>query len=264
MTLTFQISHAEFLLLLGLMELPRPFALGQGTPPSRSALEGALSAAAGSLAARDLLTLPSQANMPPTPHPELAALVRTVALAENMLIVASGPPTRLSHLSWSGRNIVLHSSPAPDVHRLEAIASPEQAVQQVMSRLLPSTLAEPMITTPLRMSGETLLTAFNALQRGDEAAAASALQQSCRQQEAARVFVETIGPQPARYALAALRGARQSQPEARGALVIAGQTGGWWAAPASDNTDSLLVWPVGLSGLQARVSELGLWICEAA
>lgn len=264
MSLAFQISHAELLLLLGLLELPRPFALGQGTLPARPALEGALSAAAGSLMARNLLTLPPSPDSPPTPHATLADMLRTTALADSLLIVASGPPTRLGHISRAGDRFVLHSSPAPDVHRFEAITGADQVTGTMLALLAPMNLREPESQTPLLLNGETLLTAFNALQHNDEQIAIWAIEQQGHPAALARDFVTAIGPQPARYALAAIRHIRQPQPEARGALLIAGRNGGWWAIPASERDDHLALWPVGGDSLRQRVGELGAWICEAA
>ncbi|WP_322512026.1 hypothetical protein [Chloroflexus sp.] len=260
----FQISHAELLLLLGLLELPRPFALGQGTLPPRPALEGALSAAVGSLAARNLLTLPQSSEGQPVPHTELASLLRTAALADSLLIVASGPPTRLGHISCAGDRFVFHSSPAPDVHRFEAIAGADQLADTMLALLAPASLNEADSPAPLLINGEALLTAFNALQHNDLKMATWVLEQQGKPTELARAFVAAIGPQPARYALAAIRRIRQPQPEARGALLIAGQNGGWWAAPAPDRDDCLALWPVGGNSLRQRVGELGAWICEAA
>ncbi|OAN47441.1 hypothetical protein A6A03_10205 [Chloroflexus islandicus] len=264
MSLAFQISHAELLLLLGLLELPRPFALGQGTLPARPALEGALSAAAGSLVARNLLVLPASPESPPTPHAALADMLRTVALADSLLIVASGPPTQLGHISRAGNRFVLHSSPAPDVHRFEALTGADQVTGTMLGMLAPANLREPERQTPLLLNGETLLTAFNALQHNDEHMAVWVLEQQGHPTTLARSFVTAIGPQPARYALAAIRHMRQPQPEARGALLIAGRNGGWWAVPASDRDDRLALWPVGGDSLRQRIGELGAWICEAA
>ncbi|WP_298817496.1 hypothetical protein [Chloroflexus sp.] len=264
MALAFQISHAELLLLLGLLELPRPFALGQSTLPARPVLEGALSAAAGSLMARDLLTLPAQPDGQPTPHAELAALLRVTALADSLLIVVGNSPASLFHISRAGDRFVLHQSPAPDVHRFEALTSVEQ-IPEIMLKILGETdVHEPDNETPVLLPGEAVLTAFNALQQNDVNMAMWALQQRSNRPEAARALVEAIGPKPTRYALAAIRQIRDPQSEARGALVITGRQGSWWAAQAPDQSDLLALWPVGWEGLRKRVREFGAWICEAA
>ncbi|ACL25345.1 hypothetical protein [Chloroflexus aggregans] len=264
MTSIFQINHAELLLLLGLLELPRPFSLGQGTLPERPLLEGMLNTAMSSLAARDLLTLSPESEEPPLPHPELATLLRTVALADSLLIVASGPPTRLGHISRFGQRFVLHSSPLPDVHRFQAISDAKQVTDTMLDLLAPANFREPDNETPVLLNGEAVLTAFNALHHNDLQMAVWALQKHGSSPAIAHTLVETIGPKPSRYALAAIRHMRQPQPEARGALVIAGRYGGWWAAPAPEHADLMALWPVGVKGLRSRVDEFGAWICEAA
>jgi hypothetical protein len=264
MTQTFQISHAELLLLLGLLELPRPFALGQSALPERPVLEGVLSAAAGSLAARDLLTMPTQPDQQPQPLPELATVLRVSALAEHLLIVASGPPTRLCHISRADKHLVMHTSPMPDVHRFALLPGAGQVLETLLTTVMPVTLPEPAIEQPLLVNGEALLTAFNALQRNELNLATSLIEQQGHPSEVARMVVKTVGPQPTRHALVAIRKLRQPDSVARGAMVIAGQHGGWWIAPESDGSDLLALWPIGGRGMRARVSEFGAWICEAA
>ncbi len=264
MALSFQISHAELLLLLGLLELPRPFALGQSTLPARPVLEGALSAAVGSLMARDLLALPPQPDGQPMPHAELADLIRTSALADSLLIIAGSSPTHLCHISRAGERLVLHQSPAPDVHRFEALTNADQIPETMLALLGVASVPEPDNETPILLHGEALLTAFNALQHHDVNTAVWTLQQRSHRPEMVRALVEAIGPRPGRYALAAIRQMNHPDTEARGALLITGRNGSWWATPAPDQNDLLAVWPVGEVGLRKRVHEFGAWICAAA
>ncbi|MGQ9480579.1 hypothetical protein [Chloroflexus sp.] len=264
MSLTFQISHAELLLLLGLLELPRPFALGPSVLPERPVLEGVVGAAVGSLAARDLLKLPAQADHLPTPHAGLATLLRTAALADSLMIVASGPPTRLSHISRAGENFVLHSSPVPDIHRFAALPDVGHVIDTMLAMVMPENIPEPVSTEPLMLDGEGLLTAFNALQHDDLDTAARVFQRHGHTPVKVRPLIEMIGSQPTRHALAAIRQLRQPHSEARGAIVVAGRYGGWWVAPAPDRDDLLALWPIGGPGLRVKISEFGAWICEAA
>ncbi|MBO9318536.1 MAG: hypothetical protein J7460_05865, partial [Chloroflexus sp.] len=130
--------------------------------------------------------------------------------------------------------------------------------------VMPVTLPEPAIEQPLFLNGEALLAAFNALQRNDLNLAASLLEQQGHSSEMARMLVKTVGPQPTRHALVAIRKLRRPDSVARGAMVISGQQGSWWIAPESEGSDLLALWPIGGRGMRARVSEFGAWICEAA
>src|SRR5262245_36534393 len=86
-----QLSHDEFLMLLGFLRLPLPLALGADPLEEYTdeALDAALASATTSLMARDyVLELPAD-GAPPKLLPDLEDLVGISALADGCLMAAA-------------------------------------------------------------------------------------------------------------------------------------------------------------------------------
>jgi hypothetical protein len=258
-----QLSRAELLLLLGLLDLPTPLALGEYPADQDVAGLGvALAAATASLAARELLALPADPNAAPTPLPEVAALIADAALAEGCVIVTSssaGNPT-VRHVTRRAAAYVAHSCPLPGVHRLARLSDRRAAADQVLDGL---TLARaPWVAGEAGAAGfalraEPLAAAFDILHSGDPAAAKARLIAAGAPPAAVQAICR---PGTARHALVALRGLATAEPEAAGALLLAGPGGTWLGAAEGDDPELLTLTPVGPAAVRERVEALAAWM----
>jgi hypothetical protein len=251
-----QLSHEELLLVLGLLELPPPLALGPHPVDGYEALAlgAALSAAGTSLVARELACPGATPGLPPIPAPALAMFARAVALAEGCLILAErrGPERQVAHLSRYGAELVLHTSPAPRVHRLAQLDDPGAATAWLTARIATTDRAgAPALHAP----ATALAGALDALEAGLPAAAQAQLVAAGVADAA--TFVAAVGPTPRRFALGVLRGLAGPAPEARGALALCGTAGLWWA---ESGPDWIGLTPLDLATLQAALTDLVTWM----
>jgi hypothetical protein len=264
MFLSLQLSRAEMLLLLGLLQLPLPLALGEyPADQDVAALGVALSAAASGLAARDLLTLSADPAAPPTPVPAVAALISDIALAEACLIQTTnvgGAPAVL-HITRRGATYVAHSCPQPGVHRLERLADPAELIDQVVTALaLPSDIADHTAGPAITLPAEPLAAALDALSAGDPAGARARLLTAGAPLAVATALIAPPATGPVRHALVALRGLAAETPESDGALVLSGPTMAWLGAATPHDAAQITLKPAAQAAVQARITALVAWI----
>jgi hypothetical protein len=249
-----QLSHEELLVTLALLELPAPLALGPRPSAAYdpAALGAALAAALGGLAARGLVAGP--AGSLPAPVEPLASLARAAALADRCLVVAErrADGQSAAHLSAHGGSLVLHTSPAPRVHRLAPLADLGAAVGWLADTIGPAPDAPlPAVEAP----AEALAGALDALAAGMPEAAVAILVAAGVPETAAGPFLAALGPCHVRLALGAVEGLRAESPSSAGALVVAGAGGAWWA-DAGPPGAPLCLRPVGPAELRDELQGL--------
>ncbi|RRR69731.1 MAG: hypothetical protein EI684_14810 [Candidatus Viridilinea halotolerans] len=253
-----QLSHEELLLVLALLKLPTPLALGPRPADGFEALGlgAALAAASSSLVARDLAYPGASLEQPPTPVPALAALASAVALAEGCLFLAErrGAERRTSHLSVQGSNLVLHTAPVPRIHRLARMADATVAITWLTEQIsTPEAAHGPSVRAPVA----TLASALEALEAGHVATAEAQL--AAAGVAESHAFVAAVGPQPTRFVLAAMRRLQAPVPVGRAALALCGPNATWWGA---SDPDLVELRPLGAKGLQRELHDLVGWMQE--
>jgi hypothetical protein len=255
----YQFSHEELLLLLGLLRLPSPMALGARPAAgySQATLHVAMGAAAGSLAARDLLNLPDDVGAPPQPQPRLARDLRAALTAAGSLTLAGGQGgrARIGEICLCGDAVWLLDSPRPGAYTLGALPNHAAGADHVVG-LLAAPVADPPAAS-LRLTPAALLAALAAAPAGGAAVIA---QLSALPAAEAAAFAWGLGAAPARYALVALRGP-DGRRERCGAFVVVGSRGAWYADDAGD--ELLALRPAGPAELRARVAALIDWAVES-
>lgn len=254
-----QLSHEELLLVLGLLRLPPPLALGPQPAAGydSATLNAALAGALSGLAARGLLRLGDDPYAAPAPDERLAALARVAAGGDRCLILAErrGSARRAAHLVALGGQLVLHSSPQPRVHRLASLSGASAAAWLVAAMAPPEQVAGP---PRLELSAKLLVAAMDAVEAGQGAVARASLLQGGVAPNTAEELLAALGSTPARFALGALRGLRTGTTEARGALVIAGAQGVWWTWTLPDAP--LQLERVDQHGLHAHLNSVLAWL----
>lgn len=255
-TTSLQLSHAELLLTLALLDLPAPPALGPrpvaGCSPD--ALAVSLAAAAAALDARGLLSASDSPDARPAPVAPLAALLRSVALAEGCLVVAGrhGPQQLGAHLSARGDCLVLHTAPLPGLHQLESLSG--AAAHAWLAALVgdaPVAAPPPQLSVPAAALAATL----DAIDADDDVAARGLLAGTGVDPAVAAAFVTAVGPRSTRLALGVARGLRRPVPRTRAALLLRGVAGVWWA-PTAPNTTHLALAPLDARGLRHKLGAL--------
>jgi hypothetical protein len=252
----YQISHEELLLVAGLLRLPPPLALGPWPAAgySRAALGMALGTAAGSLAARGLLSDPGAGGGPPSPAPGLAEAMRLLC-AERCLVLASSHGDRHAvgqiGLGTDGQALLL-ASPRPGAYTLRSASGQAALVGHIIA-LLPQTAGEP--GPSLIVPGAALLAALDAAPAGPGAVAAQ-LAAAGVPASAAAAFADRLGSSPARHALVALRDAAD-RPERRGLLIIGGASGSWIADDEAAAAAPLR--PICPADMRAAVADIVAW-----
>ena len=259
-----QFSRAELFVLLGLLELPLPLALGD-YPADRdpAGLGVALAAATASLAARELLLLPADPADAPTPIPALAALITDIALAEACLIHTcnrGGAPSAI-HLTRRGAAYVAHSCPQPGVHRLERLPTRAALVERVTARLdLGAATMEPADLPAVTLPADVWAPALEAFCAGDVFTARAQLLAAGAPSAAVQALCTPNAPAPARHALVALRDLSDAAPQAEGAFVFSGAPVAWLGVAAAHDAAAITLTPVAAPALYARVNTLVAWL----
>lgn len=258
-SIAIQLSHAELLLLLGLLGLPAPLALGPLPAAGHDAgVREQLAGALVGLVARELVQLDANPSQAPVPVAHLDAILRTIALPSSCLVVAErrGELRRAAHLSAHAGALVLHTSPMPRVHRLEPIADAAAAGAQLAAMLgAPSA----PIGLALSLPAEALASSIDAAEAGEDAAAHALLCAAGVPGAEAVAFLAALGNAPARFAIGALRGLRGERPEALGALAIRGAHGAWWS-PTGHSGGPLRLAPVAPHELRRELDALLGWM----
>jgi hypothetical protein len=253
-----QLSHDELLIVLGVLRLPMPLALG--TDPlgeyTEEMLDTVLASALTSLMARDyLLELPTD-QAPPKLTSELVDLVTTSALAESCLMVAAsrGGEQRTVHYSQRADKAIVHTSPHERVHRLASLPDREAIVADIIAGIEPhATCRAPLsFTIDAGVLGEAVELS-NAGRVDDARAALLAAEVSV---EVADAFGERLGTEIARYALVAVRELRSPHPLADSVVVLRGTTENWYAEDDPESAGAVRVTAVGAAALRDRLAAL--------
>lgn len=259
-----QLSRSELLLLLGLLELPLPLALGDyPADQDVAALGVALAAATAGLAARELLSLPADPAATPTLAPAVAALITDLALAEACLIHTCnrGGATNVLHLTRRGTAYIAHHCPQPGVHRLERLPSRAALVERVITELdLASDGSDPTDASGCTLHADVWAGALDALCAGDHAGMRARLLAAGAPVAAVNALSVAPTVVPARHALVALRDLAGAAPQADGALVIGGMPVAWLGAAEAQAAAMITLTPVAPAVVQTRVNALAAWM----
>lgn len=260
---SFQLSHEELLVLLGMLGLPAPLALGPqpaaGYAPAgaRALLVGAL----GSLVARGLVETGDSAASAPRIEPWLMRALRACALAEGCLIIAERRRTlrRTLHLSVAGDAMVLHSSPLPRVHRFETLATADAAGERLAAALGGVT---GHAIAGLGAPAAALCAAMDAAEDDARPEASALLVGAGVPLREAGPFLDALGRAPGRFAIGGVRRLRGAQPEAKGAVAICGSAGTWWGS-TTPAAPLLRLVPADRAALRAELDAMFAWVCAA-
>lgn len=258
-----QLSRAELLVLLGLLHLPLPLALGDyPADQDVAALGAALAAATAGLAARELLTIPADPTLNPTPAPAVAALLTDVALAEACLIHTykrDGVPM-VAHLTRRGATYVAHRCPQPGVHRLERLTTRAALVAQVVAALaLPVGEPHEPFAPGVTLPAEVWAAALEALSAGDYADVRARLTAAGAPVAAVQALSRPTTA-PTRHALVALRDLTTDAPQVDGALVLSGMAAAWLGATVAGAPAAITLTPAATATVHARVDALAAWM----
>lgn len=253
---SFQLSHEELLLLLGLARLPMPLALGEQpiTGYNPETLNAALGSAANSLLARGLLIPATPPSTTPLLEEGIAALLTNIALAENCLIVGGrqGELGRTVTYTIRDMEIVRHTQPFEGVHRLEHLAPGTMIADLLTQEIIPHT---PMTQRNFVVQADVLGLVLEALAVGQLATATSVLLTAGIARPMVNEFVAGLGSQLTRYALLLFRNLRSSAPHITSQVVLQGQTETWYVEEVGDKQVQL--WAITPDQLRIRFEQLG-------
>jgi hypothetical protein len=254
-----QLSHEELLLLLGVLRLPMPLALGEQPTAGHDerTLGIALASAMNSLKARALL-LDDGPGADPRPVPELCELVAASALAERCLLVAErrGEQRSATHYSRRRGRTVVHTSPRPGVHRLSWLAGDEPAAALLVASVAPCHSAAAPLDFALGAGAFGL--ALDALAGGQVEPAVEILRGAGAPGETAESFAGRAGPDLASYAILCLSGLQGPSPAAESAMVVRGAHETWYVTDLADEPGRVRVETASPEALAARLHALAL------
>jgi hypothetical protein len=260
-----QLSHDEFLMLLGFLRLPMPLAFGSDPLEDYTdeTFNAALTSATTSLVARDyILELPTNST-PPKLLPHLEDLVAISAQPELCLMVAARKADQQTtlHYSQRGDKTIVHTSPRERVHRLEYLERPQAIVDQLIRLIEPHEAHErSLMFTIATTDADALGKAVDLAAIGQSEAALNLLQSAGVPVEAITAFRDRMGSEIARYALVAVRNLQRIQPTSESSIVLRGAHETWYAEtrPASDDVDTphVRVTTVGADALRATLNAL--------
>lgn len=251
-----QLSHDELLLLLGILRLPLPLALGEDPTAGydERTLNAALSSALSGLLARGYLEEPSSDATPPQVDPTVEELVTDSALAEGCLMVATqrGATNETVHYSLRGDRALAHTSPRERVHRLERLAGSEVIVERIIAAITPP---------PRQGAPRTFIAAADAVGAATEAAgrpddARRALARSGVAQNDVAAFIEQLGAGSTRHALVALREPRGATSAVESVIVVQGPDETWCLETMADRPGDVCARALDAIGLEATVHAL--------
>ncbi len=252
-----QLSHEEFLLLLGVLRLPMPLALGEDPTVGydQRSLGIALASAMSSLMARDLI----QGDDPttdPVPVPGVRELLATSALADRCLMVAArqGEQHSATHYSLRDGRTVVHTSPRAGVHRITWVEASEPLAAHVLTAIVPHVPT----ATPLRftLNADAFGLALDAIGAGQLQSALGILKTAGVAADLADSFVSRAGPTPTRYAIVCLRQLQSPQPLAESAIVVQGANETWYATEPANTPGQILIETVAPEALRTHLDVL--------
>lgn len=249
-----RLSHEELLLLLGLLRLPPPLALGSAPVAGYTAatLSAALRSALGGLVARGLVSASpgTQPLADPALHPPLAAIAQPDAA---LLLTVRAPVAAWSvHYTWRDRQCYRLSSPVPRVHELVPLDAAAAVVADLLDRIGPAPV---VAATPVwQVDAAALRQAVDAAVAGSPHPGQSLAAAGCR--GAADAFTTHFGPATVRFALAALRDLARGHASGRGIVLLRGMGVLWRVAEAPGQPALVEVGPVAAAGLRAALAGL--------
>ena len=258
LTETVQLGHEELLLLLGILRLPMPVALGEEPTAGYSdeALNAALNGALGSLLARDYVSPPVAGADEPRVSPAVEALIAESALAERCLLAAleRGGAGQVRCYSARHGRYLAHRRSAEGVHQLRPIADGTAIAEQlreVLGPLPPATGGD-----PCTVSATAFERAIEATSAGRVEAATAALIADGLDAARATDLVERLGPNPERCVLVLLTGVQSPAPQVETVVILKGAVGLWRVQEWEGRPDQLEVAPFDADGAHALVAAL--------
>lgn len=256
-----QLSHEELLLLIGLLRLPMPLAMGENPTEgyTEQTIGAALTSAMSSMLARGLLQRPPTESETPVLPDEVQELITTSALAERCLMVAArqNQLNTAIHFNLRGSTCVVHSSPLERVHRLEWLSENTTIVEQLMGLIMP----HPPVGAPIQLSvkADAFSLAIDAAAVGQSQGAYNLLLAAGAPPETADTLVGRLGKEVARYALVAFRNLQAPQPQAESLVVLQGASETWLARESTAEGEYIVlqtVTPVDLRTTLERMVEV--------
>jgi hypothetical protein len=252
-----QLSHDEFLTLLGLLRLPLPIALGDDPLEEYAddTLDAALASAMSSLMAREyVLELPSDTT-PTHIQPELADLVAASALADSCLMAAANDESQHTmHYSVRNQRAIVHSSPHERVHRLAWLGGPETIVYHVLATIGPHDNCAAALA--FSVAADALGEAVDLANAGQPAAAHDTLLAADVPAAESAAFGERLGTQIARYALVAVRNLQGAHPLADSVVILHGMHEDWYVEDDATRADHVRVSAVDRGALHSKLADL--------
>lgn len=249
-----RLSHDELLLLLGLLRLPPPLALGSAPVAgyTDATLSAALRSALGSLVARGLVS--ATPGTQPLVDPSLRSLLAAMAQPEAVLMLTVRAPAAAwsVHYGWRDRQCYRLSSPFPRVYELVLLDHADAVVADLLERIGP---APAVAETPVwQVDAAALRQAVDAAAAGSANPGQPLAAAGCS--EAAAAFTAHFGPATVRFALAALRDLARGRASGRGIVLLRGTGALWCAAEGRVQPALVEVGPVDQAGLRAALSGL--------
>lgn len=233
-----QLSQEELLLLLGLLRLPMPIALGEDPlgEYGDQTLGPVFSAALHGLFARGYLEQAESSTDEPRVVGEVEFLLRTSALAQGTLMISSrrGASRQAVHYSFRDSEVVFHSTPYEGVHYLEALEGDNRVSDHLLGEL--GIRSCPAASCDFIVSAQTFTKAIDAALDGqDDGQIRDILVAAGVPVEAAKSFAQDLvpGSDIGSSALIALDGLRSTARMLEGAVVLQGHEAIWYAGRSS-------------------------------
>ncbi len=253
-----QLSHDELLLLLGILRLPMPLALGENPTAGygERTLDVALSSAMSGLLARGYLEAPPSDTAQPKVDSVVEGLVADSALAESCLIVATqrGAASQAVHYSLRGNRALAHTSPQERVHRFEPLAGASEIIERALAGMaLPTVARSPL---PFDAEADAMAQAVEAAAAGQRDAARGALVTAGVPAGIVEAFLDRLGTASAHHALVAVRDMQGTAPVAESVVVLIGAEGAWQLDESLDQPGVVQVVPLDGETLRARLAAL--------
>jgi hypothetical protein len=251
-----QLSHEELLMLLGMLRLPMPLALGEDPTEgyTEASLNAALVGALGGLMARGyVLQAPVETDEPKLID-GLANLISVSALAEGclMLTARQGDLNHTTHYVIRDGQFASHSSPIERVHRLEWLGSSDAIIDRLVTTVMPQNTVDAPLS--FNVDAEALSMAVEAAAAGQSDAAQANLLRAGVDNASATAFVSRMGPAVVRYALVSFRDLLCPQPIAQSSVIIQGNAETWYAEAIKPDSDQIAVQSIDTEGLRTRLS----------
>ncbi len=253
-----QLSHDEFLLLLGILRLPVPFAFGEDPTAAytEEALEVSFVSAMSSLVAREFVRPPLADSPEPNVAPGVAELVSDSALADGCLIVAVeyDDLSSVAYYYWRAGMVIAHTSPADRVHRLERLMAGRVVREQLLTLIAPfDTDADPQ---PFDADHETLESAIRLASSGHTQDARNTLTGIGAPASAAESLAQQLSGPVRRVNLLSATDMQADQPRVDAVTVLQGTGGTWYVRELPGQPGLVQVRSIGAAAIEAELASL--------